>query len=241
MSERHSTDPKQTQTAYQRWELASLRGKPAPQVQNVGPAFEAELEQLRLKAARDTQLAKESAQKEGYAAGVIEGRRDGYEEGYAQGQRQAETENEARLMEISATLTALSAQFNSELEQIREQVATDLLAVAQDMAQAMLRVALQIKPELLIPMLKEALEELPEVQRPASIRLHPEDVPQVKLACGKTLDAHGWRLVADPDIQRGGCRVQTASYEIDASLSTRWRHLQHALGQNRAWFVDEEK
>jgi flagellar assembly protein FliH len=65
--------------------------------------------------------------------------------------------------------------------------------------------------------------------------LHPEDALIVKSGIGHELDKSGWRIVEDETIARGGCRVDTASNQIDAQIAARWQRLTHALGKNLDW------
>jgi flagellar assembly protein FliH len=45
----------------------------------------------------------------------------------------------------------------------------------------------------------------------------------------------GWRIVENGSIARGGCRVETASNQIDAQVEARWQRLTHALAANVDW------
>ncbi|HEU4372339.1 MAG TPA: FliH/SctL family protein, partial [Telluria sp.] len=40
----------------------------------------------------------------------------------------------------------------------------------------------------------------------------------------------------DAAIARGGCKVDTATNQIDAQIATRWERLTHSLGANIDWF-----
>ncbi|HEX8787220.1 MAG TPA: FliH/SctL family protein, partial [Telluria sp.] len=41
----------------------------------------------------------------------------------------------------------------------------------------------------------------------------------------------------DEDMARGGCRVDTASNQIDAQIASRWQRLAHALGKDLDWLA----
>ena len=36
-------------------------------------------------------------------------------------------------------------------------------------------------------------------------------------------------------MERGGCRVETANSQIDASLATRWKRVVSSIGQDNSW------
>jgi flagellar assembly protein FliH len=43
--------------------------------------------------------------------------------------------------------------------------------------------------------------------------------------------------VPDPAIARGGCKVDTATNQIDAQAGARWQRLAHSLGKNLDWLA----
>lgn len=223
------------QTAYQRWELASLAQEPGHKVVDEAAAAAAAAEQLarELRSARETGL--QQGQQQGYQTGLREGRLRGYDEGHAEGLAQVQADNLALQQELTQTLTQLGQQFGQELTQAREALAKQLLDLALDMAQAMLCQTLELQPERLLGVIDQALQELPLVRPPAVLRLHPQDLELVKSARGSELQAAGWRLQADVQLARGGCLIETVDQQIDASLPARWQRLQHSLGRDSAW------
>ena len=103
----------------------------------------------------------------------------------------------------------------------------------------MLRTALEVKPELVLPVVREAIDYLPVLQQPALLMLNPADADSCATAIGEELDKGGWRVV--PKIRpsaRGGCRIDTATNQIDATLRvalaapdrTRWARTMEWLG-----------
>ena len=69
------------------------------------------------------------------------------------------------------------------------------------------------------------------------IALHPADAELFrKLSDGEpALATLPWKVVEDPQIERGGCRLETPSTEIDATLETRWRRVIASLGRDDPW------
>ena len=214
-----SDTPKEMQTAYQRWEMNSFgddrpsvvaaRPTPPPVIQ--GPS-EQELAEIR---------------EEARLGGYDEGHGAGYADGMALGRAEAANELEH--------LQAIALEFGAALAAADEAIAADVLDLALHLAKSMLRSALAVKPELVIPVVREAIEYLPVLQQPAVLMLNPADVALVREAIGEELDKGGWRVVQDPSIARGGCKVDTATNQIDAQLATRWERLTHALGTNLDW------
>ncbi|HEY9447557.1 MAG TPA: FliH/SctL family protein, partial [Burkholderiales bacterium] len=63
--------------------------------------------------------------------------------------------------------------------------------------------------------------------------LHPDDVALVQQHLAHDLEAAGWLICGDETLTRGGCRVDAASGELDATLEARWEQVAATLGQNR--------
>ena len=59
-----------------------------------------------------------------------------------------------------------------------------MLDLALDLAKAMLKTALAVRPELVLPIVAEAIHYLPALQQPALLFLHPDDALLVKNAHG---------------------------------------------------------
>lgn len=163
----------------------------------------------------------EQARQEGYAGG--------HAEGLAAGRAEAARET-ARLRELADAFTA-------ELRQADEIVSQQILDLSMDFSRALLRSALTIQPELVIPIVKEAVRYLPVLQQPALLFLHPDDARLVKDQIGDELDKMGWQIAGDIQLVRGGCRVETGSNQIDATLPTRWQRLSAALSKNSDWLI----
>jgi flagellar assembly protein FliH len=210
-----NTLPKEKQSAYQRWEMASF-GEERPKQQVTTTASIAKLsEQIT--------AAREQARKEGYAAGLADGRETGLKEGRAQAAKEV------------SQFKQVASSFQGEIAQANELIAQDLLDLSLDLAKAMLKSALSIRPELVLPIISDAVRYLPSVQQPAVLFLSPADAMIVRQFIGDELSKTGWRISEDKHIERGGCRVETASNQIDASMTTRWQRVTSALDKNNDW------
>ncbi len=211
-----SDTPKELQSAYQRWEMNSF-GDERPSVVAKRPPPVAPPSEEMLAAIR------EQARQEGYAAGQDAG----YADGLALGRADAAAE--------LVHLRTLAATFGDAVAAADETIANDVLELALHLARGMLRIALDVKPELILPVVREAIGYLPVMQQPAQIQLNPADAELVRNAIGEELEASGWRIVDDTTIARGGCKIDTPSNQIDAQAASRWQRLAQALGKNLEW------
>lgn len=167
----------------------------------------------------------EQARQEGYTSGHAEGLAQGLAEG-----REAAAREIARLQRLADT-------FSTEVSKADETISQQVLDLSVDLARALLKSALTIQPELIIPIVKEAVRYLPALHQPAMLYLNPGDAVLVKARIGDELTKMGWQLIDEAQLEPGSCRVETASNQIDATLPTRWQRLNAALGKDSAWLV----
>ena len=71
--------------------------------------------------------------------------------------------------------------------------------------------------------------------RPAAVHLHPDDLAVVEAAMQGERGADVLRWIADPQIERGGCRVRCGQAEVDAGMASRWQRVLANLGLETAW------
>jgi len=202
---------KESLTAYQRWELPTF-----------DLAKEEALPAVALPTAEEVEQIHRQAHEEGYQAGYAEG-----------AQRARDEEQTAR--DEAQRLAGMMAALDKELQQVDQQVAQSLLDLSMELARQMLRQALKVKPELLLSVISEAIGELPQFSQHAHLILHPADAELVRSRMGVQLDHAGWKVLEDAQMERGGCRVETAHSQIDASLDTRWKRVVSSIGQDSSW------
>lgn len=234
--------PKEQQSAYQRWEMTSfgdnrpstLAQRIAEQEAAAAAAVPASIDlppQIALPSVEELEAMREAARQDGYAQGLEEGRAAGHAEGYADGARQGKQQAEHELEH----LRAIAATFSDAVNAADETIAGDVLELALRLARGMVRTAFDVRPELILEVVRDAIDRLPALQQPAVMTLHPEDAVLVREGMADELAKGGWRVVEDSQIARGGCKVETASNQIDAQAQARWQRLTHALGANVDW------
>ncbi len=209
----NSTLPKEQQSAYQRWEMNSFGDNRASTkaAENSAATNKLTIEQAAL-------LREEARAK---------GRAEGHAEGLMQGRAAAAAELE--------NLKKIAATFGDEVARADAIIAQDVLDLALDLSKAMMKTALTQRPELIFPIVSEAINYLPSLQQPAILFLHPDDAALVKSHMDDELSKSGWRVSEDRHLKRGGCRIETATNQIDATVETRWRRLTEALGKELDW------
>jgi len=221
--------PKEKLTAYQRWELAAFdedereadslekaAAQPADTPRQAEPSSEPS---VVLPTATDIERMHNEAHEQGYSAG--------YAEGLAESQ------------DITARMAEILQSLNQAVEGIEQHVAEQLLATALEIAHQVLRQSLQVKPELLLPVVREAVAALQLSSGHPALLAHPDDAALIRAHMGEHLAHNNWRIIENPALTRGGCRVELGASEVDATLETRWKRVVETIGANRDWLGDK--
>lgn len=231
--------PRDQSHAFQRWELASFDQPkpyaiptPAPLLGKVEAAEEPQTEDssplvFSLPTAEDIERIHQEAQAEGHKEGYQQGFAEGLEAGRQEGLKAIETE--------ARQIAAITANFAAALSELDQTVAEDVLALALEVARQMVGASLQVKPEYLIPIIREAMNALPLHHGTVLVHLNPSTLDLVRTHFGEQLSHSGWRLIEDRDIQAGGCKLHVGNSEVDATVGNRWRRVLEAIGANPEW------
>ena len=224
--------PKEKLTAYQRWELAAFdeaeqKAEAAQETadeavtphEEVAVPPEPEAPPIILPTAADIERMHNEAHEQGYAAGYAEGIADAHA--------------------VLADAREIVDSLQQAMTQLDQQVADQLLATAIEIAGQVLRQSLKLKPELLLPIVREAVAALQPGSGHPALLAHPEDAELIRTHMGDHLSHNGWRIIEDPSITRGGCRIELGASEVDATLETRWRRVIEAIGITEDWLSDK--
>lgn len=160
---------------------------------------------------------RKAAQREGFE----QGRREGQAYGHREGLEQGRAEIQDRVARLEQILMALDRPF----EELDEQLETEVVTLVISMVRQLIRREVKLDPGQIVGVVREALGILPIGARNIRVVLHPEDADLVREAY--TIGDHDqkWQIVEDPVIQRGGCRIQTDTSQVDATLESRLNSL----------------
>ncbi len=190
-------------SAYQRWELPNVQSGSGN-----GPRVEemSDNATLKLPTAEELERMQQDAHREGFE--------QGRKEGLASGAKEVK-EAVGRLQQIMDSLA-------QPLDDVDEMVANELVSLAMAVAQQIVRREIKVDPGEVVAVVREALAILPSAARRVQISVNPDDAELVRdsLAAQAGEDRH-WRMVDDPVMSRGGCRVTSEHSEIDATVEKR--------------------
>ncbi len=222
-------------TAWERWELASFDEHPAPppepEPEEAPPGPEPEPEAvvpepvLKWPTAEEIEQIYQQARDDGHRKGLEEGRTEGHAAGYEAGRTEARKEGER--------IEAIAARLDRALAELEPKIADELLALAVELARAVVRHEIAVHPETLIVVVREALGQLPHQH--ISIYLHPDDASLLRSYMGDQLAHAGHRIHEDYKLSRGDCVLEAGGSQVDASVAMRWRRVLEGLGIDSAW------
>ncbi len=163
----------------------------------------------------------------GYAAGHADAARVGHEQldAYVSGQGH---ENATQLMAVVQSLS-------DRLAQCEEGMARQVLELAAELARQVVRRELAVRTDAVLPVVREALSLLATDHKPASVRLHPQDLESVGKALREEFPNSAISWMADEQIARGGCTVESGGMLVDGTVAKRWQRALANLGLDAAW------
>jgi flagellar assembly protein FliH len=99
-----------------------------------------------------------------------------------------------------------------------------------------------LNPESGLLILRDAVAALPGLSQHTVLHANPEDAAllQPLLTKDPAFTQLTWTVAEDPRMERGGCRLETAQSEVDATLATRWSRVVAALGREDSWRIESK-
>lgn len=162
----------------------------------------------------------------------------GYKDGHVEGVKKGEAELAKRIGEVNVKIAALEAMLGAlarPLEQLDEQVETELTRLALTVAKHLARRELKIDPTQIIGIIRHTVSLLPLASRNIKVHVHPDDAAVVREKLARPQGEQEWQLSEDPLMARGGCRVTSDNSSIDARFETAVAAtLSGLLGDDRA-------
>lgn len=195
--------------AFERWAL--------PEVSPAGPGQKAAADDQRYLRADQIEKIQKQAYEEAYA--------HGYQEGVSAGQAQAKAQAQ-RLAQLLNKLNGVLGETDRAVEQ-------ELSAFVLSIARLVLRRELSLGGDYIESLVREALALLPLSCRNVRVLLHPDDAALLRQQALGNGPETGWRIVEDPSLARGDCRIVSDSSRIDATLEQRLAAIEQALFAGR--------
>lgn len=227
------------------WRFAAVDGSDAllPKPQASSPVVDPVVTAAAEAAAAAQEAAEDAARQEqeqqqrdaAYAHGVDKGREDAA----AEWQQRLDDHIAGAGQEMAQRLDAVVQSLSTSLEMMRQHMAQDVLQLACDLARQVVRQELRTNTTVLQPVVTEALDMLIADGRPATVRLNPADHDVVSAALRENFVDTPVQWLADAQVPKGGCLVESGGTVVDGTLEKRWQRAIIPLGLESAWVSDE--
>ncbi len=173
------------------------------------------------------------------SAALLAARQAGYQDGYRDGLVALESFKRGLLQQNVAQFGALIQGFDAQLDALEQQMAQALVRVATEVARQVVRDELRTDPQRIARVTREAVNAVLISARHIVVQVHPDDLALVEQGAAEVIAARGARVVADPSIERGDCRVLSDVGTIDARIAARWLQASSGLGTELPWSNDD--
>lgn len=170
-------------------------------------------------------------------------RQQGFAEGFVQGAAQARLEAQREINEYihqhaqttAHEMAAMIKSLEAQLLEIEQAAAEQVLVLACELARQIMRHEVQVHPQSLLPVIKEALGQVLVESKVKRLRLHPQDMAHIQEHLSQELADTPVTLVPDASIVRGGCVLEATHVTVDATMEGRWRRALASLGLTLKW------
>lgn len=171
--------------------------------------------------AQSPQESAESIRRRAYEAGFQEGKRAGAQAGHAEGKARAQAE--------AARIRKIANAADEALQALGDTIAQKTVALASAIARKVIQRDLEMHPESIIDIVRDALTLLPDGAERIRIIVNNEDAALVQESLSQSGVLTDGIIVGSNDVQRGGCRVTSPCGDIDATLETRIARVMEVL------------
>ncbi|MDF9409301.1 flagellar biosynthesis protein [Pelotomaculum isophthalicicum JI] len=173
-------------------------------------------ENIKQEACRQAELESEQIKLEARKTAFDQGYRDGYQEGMAKAKEDGETIREM-------ALDVLKQSEESRRQTLRS-LEGNIINLAREIAERLLSAQLSLEPEIVCNVAMESLRLVADRLQvvlyinPSELALYEKRKEEMR---GLLPAKAELQVIADASIEPGGCRVETESGRVDATMETR--------------------
>ncbi|MCW8899758.1 MAG: flagellar assembly protein FliH, partial [Gammaproteobacteria bacterium] len=136
-----------------------------------------------------------------------------YKEGYASGQNKGYEEKKHELEKITASFRSIIAALAEPLKELDDSVVNQLAQLSMMVAKQVVRRELHTEEGEIVGIVREAMSALPANTHKIILNIHPDDGDLIRTAFSlgdeTEADELRWKVVEDPLITRGGCKISS--------------------------------
>jgi flagellar assembly protein FliH len=196
------------------WRLPSFDPappEPEPEPEGLAESEEVPLEEVQPLTLEEVEAIRQEAYNEGFAAGE----RDGFHATQLKVRQEAEVALQARL----APLETLMANLMAPIAEQDTAIERSLVELVSHIARQVIQRELKMESSQIERVIQEALKLLPMGANNIRIFINPQDFEQIKAL--RERHEEQWKILEDPALLPGGCRVESEHSRIDGTVETR--------------------
>lgn len=223
-------------SGFDRWSLPSFDPQveslpePEPEPETAPEEELAQVEEVAVEDVKPLTLDElEAIRQDAYNEGFATGEKDGFHAGQLKAKQEAEVALAAKVASLEQVMGHLLepiAEQDQELEQA-------LVNLVSQVARQVIQRELASDSSQIRHVLREALKLLPMGAGNVRIQVNPQDFEVIKAL--RERHEESWRILEDESLLPGGCRVESESSRVDASVETRMAQaLKQLFEQQRA-------
>ena len=153
-----------------------------------------------------------------------------YNEGFALGQREGLQHKKQELEENAASLRSILELLTEPLKELDDDVVNQLAQLSMTVARQVVRRELHTDEGEIVGIVREAMSALPASTRKITLHIHPDDSELIRNAFSLgNEDELRWKVIEDPMISRGGCKISSKNSRIDATVEGRLNRIINTL------------
>lgn len=141
----------------------------------------------------------------------------GFAEGHDKGLQQAQNETNRRLQALDMVLNAMAKPY----EDINAQTLDTIARLAGKIARCLVKRELRTEPETIIALVRDTVSILNSSAEKLNVFLNPDDALLIQSITRTSSEKSRWKIIDDPLIPRGDCRVTSRDATVDGSLMAR--------------------
>lgn len=156
--------------------------------------------------------------------------RDAYSQGFAQGEKDGFDYGQKSVQVVKSQLERIAQNMEALPAKILQDYRDWLIRTSISIARQLVCREIRTSPEIVADTVRALIEEA-EDQGTLTVYLNPNDLEIVEKRADLTLGANGKHIAlkADRDLERGGCRIESAVQRLDASIVTLFENLEQKL------------
>ena len=156
-----------------------------------------------------------------------------YNEGFALGQKEGLQHKKQEVEEGASSLRSIIELLTAPLKELDDDIVNQLARLSMTVSKQVVRRELQTDEGEIVGIVREAMNALPASTRKITLYIHPDDAELIRNAFSlgdeNESEELRWKLIEDPMISRGGCKISSENSRIDATVEGRLNRIINIL------------